>query len=208
VNKNPLVSIIIPTYNRADLIGETLDSVLAQTYQNWECIVVDDGSADNTKELVQSYVDMDSRFILVDRPDTHKPGGNGARNYGFEISNGEYIQWFDSDDLMHPELLNLKIKTFKKNKGLKSVISQVAFFREEPNIITYITELNHKNELYEDVITYQTALYPGSIMFDAQFLMNTKETWNESLTRAQEFLYLLNIDSSKLAIFFVHNYSN
>ncbi|RLD85933.1 MAG: glycosyltransferase family 2 protein, partial [Bacteroidetes bacterium] len=66
---NPLVSIIIPAYNRADLIGETLDSVLAQTYPNWECIVVDDGSADKTKDVVQHYVDKDPRFILVDRPD-------------------------------------------------------------------------------------------------------------------------------------------
>ena len=58
----PLVSIIIPAYNRAHLIGETLDSVLAQTYINWECIVIDDGSNDNTSELLAEYCKKDNRF--------------------------------------------------------------------------------------------------------------------------------------------------
>lgn len=89
--KEPLVSIIIPTYNRAHLIGETLDSVLAQTYENWECIVVDDGSTDHTDEVMAEYCAKDSRFRYFHRPDTHKPGGNGARNYGFLMSRGEFV---------------------------------------------------------------------------------------------------------------------
>jgi glycosyltransferase involved in cell wall biosynthesis len=184
---NPLVSIIIPAYNRADLIGETLDSVLAQTYLNWECILVDDGSTDDTKAVVKQYVDKDARFILVERPNEHKPGGNGARNYGFNISKGKYIQWFDSDDLMHPELLKRKTEIFKKNSQLKSVISQMAFFVGNLDNITFITKLNHQHKLYEDVITYQTALYQGSIMFEANFIKNTKEFWDEDLSRAQEY---------------------
>jgi len=184
---NPLVSIIIPANNRANMIGETLDSVLAQTYPNWECIVVDDGSIDNTREVVLHYMNRDSRFVLADRPKTHKPGGNGARNYGFTLAKGEYIQWFDSDDLMHPELLMDKIETFKRNQELKSIISQVAFFTGNAENITFITKLNPRHKLFEDIITYQTALYPGSIMFNARFLKSTQEAWDESLTRAQEF---------------------
>jgi glycosyltransferase involved in cell wall biosynthesis len=92
MNIQPLVSIIIPTYNRAHLIGETLDSVLAQTYQNWECIIVDDDSTDKTDEVVGAYVEKDSRFKYYHRPDEHLPGGNGARNYGFKMSTGEYVQ--------------------------------------------------------------------------------------------------------------------
>ena len=108
-SSSPLVSIIIPTYNRAHLIGETLDSVLAQTYQNWECIVVDDGSTDNTDELMTGYMARDARFRYYHRPEDRLPGGNAARNYGFEVSKGEYIQWFDSDDFMLPEKLELKM---------------------------------------------------------------------------------------------------
>ena len=73
MTNNPLVSIIIPTYNRAHLIGETLDSVLAQTYQNWECIIVDDGSSDNTDDVVNDYVKKDPRFKYYYRPDEHLP---------------------------------------------------------------------------------------------------------------------------------------
>src|SRR5690606_34809029 len=106
---SPLVSIIIPTYNRAHLISETLDSVLAQTYTNWECIVVDDGSTDATEALLHDYMEKDKRFQYHKRPVNHLPGGNGARNYGFNQSQGEFIQWFDSDDLMVSEKLELQV---------------------------------------------------------------------------------------------------
>lgn len=112
--KEPLVSIIIPTFNRAHLIRETLDSIIAQTYKNWECIIVDDGSSDETDEVMLAYCENDTRFRYYHRPDKHLPGGNGARNYGFEKSRGDYIQWFDSDDLMMPEKLELKILLFQK----------------------------------------------------------------------------------------------
>ncbi|HEX9600942.1 MAG TPA: glycosyltransferase family 2 protein, partial [Mariniflexile sp.] len=65
----PLVSIIIPTYNRGHLIGETLESVLCQTYDNWECLVIDDGSTDNTDALVQGYLNKDNRIKFYHRPE-------------------------------------------------------------------------------------------------------------------------------------------
>jgi len=106
----PLVSIIIPTFNRAHVITETLDSILAQTYQNWECIIVDDASTDNTDDVVAEYVNKDKRFKYYHRPKERLKGGNAARNYGFEVSRGEYIQWFDSDDLMHLNKIEIKIE--------------------------------------------------------------------------------------------------
>lgn len=81
----PLVSIIIPTYNRAHLIGETLDSVMAQTYTNWECIVVDDGSTDNTAELLVVYCNKDNRFQYHHRPKDRPKGANAYRNYGIDV---------------------------------------------------------------------------------------------------------------------------
>jgi len=126
----PLVSIIIPTYNRANLIGETLDSVLAQTYTNWECIVVDDGSTDTTEELVTTYISKDSRFQYYKRPNTHLSGGNGARNYGFKVSKGDYIQWFDSDDLLHEKKIEVKVNTIEKY-GVDFVISKTKYFNKE-----------------------------------------------------------------------------
>ncbi|HSD07368.1 glycosyltransferase family 2 protein [Flavobacterium sp.] len=106
---NPLISIIIPTYNRAHLIGKTLDSIIAQTYTNWECIIVDDGSTDDTAEVLGGYITKDRRFQYHLRPETHKPGGNGARNYGYSLCKGQYIKWFDSDDVMLLDCLEKQI---------------------------------------------------------------------------------------------------
>ena len=97
---NPLVSIIILTFNRGHLIGETLDSVMLQTYENWECIVVDDGSRDNTSKLLKSYVQKDSRFQYHHRSSKRLKGANACRNYGFELSKNlvtlclPYIQFY------------------------------------------------------------------------------------------------------------------
>lgn len=107
-----LVSVIIPTFNRAHIISETLESVLAQTYKNWECIIVDDGSTDNTDEVLLAYTKKDSRFKYYKRPDEYQSGGNGARNYGFAVSKGVFVNWFDSDDLMHSDKIEHQINAF------------------------------------------------------------------------------------------------
>ncbi len=130
--ESPLVSVIIPTYNRADLIGETLDSLLAQTYENWECIVVDDGSSDHTDEVMQAYVEKDSRIQYYHRPEEHLPGGNGARNYGFKRSNGQFIQWFDSDDLMVEKKIEKKVNALLTKK-VDFVISKTKYFNHKNN---------------------------------------------------------------------------
>ena len=130
--QNPLVSIIIPTYNRAHLISETLDSVLEQTYTNWECIVVDDGSTDDTETVVMDYVNRDTRFQFHKRPEKYKSGGNGARNYGFDVSKGEYVNWFDSDDLMLTDAIQSKIEAFEGN--IDFVIGNSLNFDEEGSI--------------------------------------------------------------------------
>jgi len=113
----PLVSIIIPTYNRAHLIGETLDSVLAQTYTHWECIVVDDGSSDSTSEILETYCKQDSRFQYHHRPIDKPKGANACRNYGFELSKGEYINWLDSDDLVSHNKIEEQLKILLQEHG-------------------------------------------------------------------------------------------
>jgi len=103
------VSIIIPTYNRAHLITETLESVIEQTYTNWECIVVDDGSTDNTSELLDKFCFVDERIKFFKRPKGTVKGPNACRNYGFDKSSGMYIKWLDSDDLLMPKVLEKQV---------------------------------------------------------------------------------------------------
>lgn len=108
-----MISIIIPVFNRANLISETLDSIKNQTYLLWECIIVDDGSSDNTVEVVKKYVEKDSRFKFFVRPEGLIKGPSSCRNFAFEKALGNFIQFFDSDDIMHPDHLNLKINAIK-----------------------------------------------------------------------------------------------
>ncbi|HPO73378.1 MAG TPA: glycosyltransferase family A protein, partial [Armatimonadota bacterium] len=98
----PCFSVIIPAYNRARFLPECLESVLAQTFTDWECIIVDDGSTDGTRELVAEYVRRDSRFRYHWQENA---GASAARNAGIERARGEWIAFLDSDDWYYPDAL-------------------------------------------------------------------------------------------------------
>ena len=85
------ISVIIPTFNRQDYILETLDSLRKQSCTDWECIIVDDGSCDNTVILIQKYAQSDQRFSIYKRPDSMQKGANSCRNFGFLKAKGNYI---------------------------------------------------------------------------------------------------------------------
>lgn len=107
--EKPLISIIIPVYNREGLIVETLESIIQQTYKSWECIVVDDNSTDETFSVVQNFEKLDERIKIVKRPSHLNKGANSCRNYGFKYAKGQYIKWYDSDDLMLPKHLEIAL---------------------------------------------------------------------------------------------------
>jgi len=105
----PLVSIIIPTYNRAIRIIQTLDSIFAQTYNNLEVIIVDDGSSDNTLQVLNGYNEKNNQDRVKFKVMTQKnAGAPAARNNGLKNSNGEYVVFFDSDDIMLPEKIEIQ----------------------------------------------------------------------------------------------------
>jgi glycosyltransferase involved in cell wall biosynthesis len=101
----PQVTIIMATYNRAHFIVETLKSLQAQTFAHWECLIIDDGGTDNTLEVVVPILEQDPRFLYLKRPDSYIKGLPGCRNYGLDLAKGEYIIFFDDDDIAHPQNL-------------------------------------------------------------------------------------------------------
>lgn len=110
---NELISIITPTYNCGRFIAETIESVLNQTYENWEMIIVDDCSTDNTKEIVQKYSDKDQRikYYLLEV----NSGAAIARTKAMELANGEYMAFLDSDDLWMKNKLEYQLNFMKEN---------------------------------------------------------------------------------------------
>lgn len=113
---NPLVSVVLPTYNRADLLPAAIESILNQTYQNFELIIVDDGSTDNTTELLNAYRQKDKRVKIIRSFENR--GISYARNQGNITARGKYIAVMDSDDISLPDRLK----------------KQVAFMEENPDV--------------------------------------------------------------------------
>ncbi|WP_026734376.1 glycosyltransferase [Fischerella sp. PCC 9605] len=144
--EEPLVSAIVPTYNRADLISYTLDSAIKQSYKNLEIIVIDDGSVDNTEEVVKAIGDPRIRYI---RHPSNR-GGSAARNTGIEGARGKYIAFLDSDDLWAPEKIELQLALIQKHPHPDKVVSYtqrvVSFTR-----ITNYTQLAINSESLQAV---------------------------------------------------------
>lgn len=113
---NSKVTIIMATYNRAHFIVETLQSIQKQTFMDWECLIIDDGGTDCTFELIEPILDQDSRFNFIKRPNKYIKGLPGCRNYGLDLAKGDYIIFFDDDDIVHPQNLELCVHELQKNE--------------------------------------------------------------------------------------------
>lgn len=117
------ISIIIPTYNREGIIDKTLDSIRFQNYKDWECLVVDDHSTDNTRAVVEKYVTDDSRFKYL--VNNRKKGAQGARNTGLYASMAEWVFFFDSDNQLQPDCLSELVSCIKSDIDVVQCFSRV-----------------------------------------------------------------------------------
>jgi glycosyltransferase involved in cell wall biosynthesis len=124
----PLVTVIVPAYNYAQFIADTLASVQAQSYQHWECIVVDDGSTDDTNAVVRRFSETDRRIKYV-RQDNQ--GLAAARNSGVASSAGEYLQFLDADDLLEEKKLERQVEFLDQHPQIDIVFSDARYFRTD-----------------------------------------------------------------------------
>lgn len=185
----PLVSVIIPTFNRSHLISETLDSILAQTYQNWECIIVDDGSTDNTKEIVANYIKSDNRLQYFTRPNHLPKGANACRNYGFEISKGTYIQWFDSDDFMYPNLLLSKVEVFKKNPETDFLVCGIETIDDKGQ--SKIFNISQSSNYLEGYLNDKLILNTFNILWKRSAVSSIK--WDNTIYKYQDLDFIFRV---------------
>jgi glycosyltransferase involved in cell wall biosynthesis len=124
----PTVTVIIPTYNYAHFIGAAIQSVQQQTFRDWECIVVDDGSTDNTREVVASLVAADERIKYVYQANK---GLAGARNTGLSLARGRLLQFLDSDDLIETEKLAKQVEFLDQHPDVDIVYGNTRYFRTD-----------------------------------------------------------------------------
>lgn len=184
-----LVSIIIPTYNRSSLLVETLDSIINQSYLSWECLVVDDGSTDRTLDIINEYVKKDERFKLLERPPEIQKGANGCRNFGLENSIGTYIQWFDSDDIMHKDFLKEKIETIH-SESLDMVFSSAMRFVGHFSDANFGYCIDFKGDnLFNALIKGEVTLGTPLPMWRKSFLLLNKPFFDSEISQSQDLEY-------------------
>ncbi len=132
--KKPLVSIIIPSYNYGRFLGQTLDSVISQTYAHWECFVMDDGSTDDTAAIATGYEQRDERIKYIHQ---QNQGIAATRNNGLKLVTGDYVQFLDADDMLPPEKLEKQISIFEQNSGVDIVYGDALFFHTDTPGVFY-----------------------------------------------------------------------
>ena len=155
-----LVSVIVPAYNCEKFIGETIDSVLAQTYKNWEMIIVDDCSSDHTRDIVLNSAKQDSRIKYYFLQ--HNSGAAVARNTAMEHAEGEYMAFLDSDDIWVPDKLEKQLSFMKENDVAFSSTSYELIDEDSKLLgkVRFARPLtNYKRMLYSNVLGNSTVMY-------------------------------------------------
>lgn len=201
---NELISIIIPTYNRAHLIHETLDSVLNQSYGNWECLIIDDFSDDSTLSILQKYKEKDNRFRFYIKSEKDRKGASSSRNIGLKNTRGSYIQFLDSDDLIASNKLEEQLKIVSNNKNNNIITCKWGFFSNEKDHEVYAVNPFYRN--FDSPLEYLQLVgkYGGYFPLHC-FLIPTKIIkkagfWSEdlSLSDDSEFIFRVIINSDKI----------
>lgn len=191
----PLISIVLPVYNGAEYILKTIDSVLKQTYFNWELIVIDDGSVDDSRALIATVVQKDSRVKLFWQENS---GPARARNYGLKEATGVLVTFIDADDWMSEEYLNTLIAPFLKQKDMslvcagyyelneyypKGIALHDFKFEGESSII-------NKDAFLENIFTGLTGVLWGK-MFDLSIIKVNAIVMPESLKLSEDMIFVI-----------------
>lgn len=163
MNIEPLVSIIMPTYNSASTISEAINSVILQRYTNWELIVTDDCSTDDTKDILINYVKNDSRIkFLCNQVNS---GAGFSRNRSIDAAKGKYIAFLDADDLWLENKLSNQISFMEKNGYLFSFSSYQKFSKDgDGGVVVAPSLVTYQQLLYGNVIGCLTAVYNAEVL--------------------------------------------
>lgn len=182
--KHPMVSVVMPTYNRADLVGRAIESILMQTYPDFELIIVDDGSTDETLKIVKRYAKKDSRIVVISTKENN--GIASARNAGNAKARGKYIMIMDSDDISLPYRMAEQVKFMEENPQIAIVTSikrdlNGKFYNSAPLVG------------YEPYLLYAHYLGHPEWMVRADFVKRHKIQYNPALDAGVDYEYLYQI---------------
>jgi glycosyltransferase involved in cell wall biosynthesis len=189
------ISIIIPCFNQGQYLEETLQSILSQTYNFWECLIVDDGSTDNTSFIAKEYLLIDSRFKYFKK---ENGGLSSSRNYGVKLSSGNFIQFLDSDDLLENTKLEESINIIE-DKGCNLVISDFKMYHNEldkyynPYFQLSLDHLNVQSIIFGWDIKFSIPIHTA--LFDKEII--SEISFNEEVKAKEDWLFWIKLFSQK-----------
>jgi glycosyltransferase involved in cell wall biosynthesis len=187
---SPKVSVIIPCYNHAHFLRESVGSVITQTYENWECIIVNDGSTDNTEEVAKALCEKDARIRYV-----HKENGglSSARNKGLESATGDYIQLLDADDIILKEKFQYQIGSLLTNDADVSVCDYSQMRMEGDKFIEtpYTSPFFNDEPVRDTIVRWEAGLCIPchAVIFKRSFFADDKICFNTSLPTHEDWAF-------------------
>ena len=187
---NNKISVIIPCYNQALFLEETLQSVLKQTHENWECIIIDDGSTDSSKEISLKWCDFDKRFLYSFKLNG---GLSSARNAGLKLAKGDYIQFLDGDDLIKPtkfekQLIDLQDAQVSISNYFSFVDGNIELAAPCRYLTPFVSETNFKKEIILDW-EYRISIPCHSVLFQKKIVEENKILFNETLPNHEDWVF-------------------
>ncbi len=198
-DKPPFFTVVVPTYNQAQYLGEALDSLRSQTFQNWEAIVVNDGSTDETRSVMDKYKALDKRFKFFDK---ENGGVSSALNVGIKNASGEWLCWLSSDDWFEVDKLEVHYNAIKENPDIKFFRSHWSLFYEETQkkLETGVWLPEPKPEF--QVLSYFITNYNhGNSIAIHRSVFETVGFFNETMRQGQDFDMWLRISSKYESVF-------
>lgn len=202
---NPKVTIIMATYNRAHFIVETLVSIQNQTFENWECLIIDDGGTDNTAEIIFPVLEKDSRFQFLKRSDDYKKGLPGSRNYGLDLAKGEYVIFFDDDDIVHPDNLKIGVGVIETSGIDFCHFQKISFEKQKPIIksdpVSILQSLSKAD--IKKIVTQEIGLASCTVLWKKRCFETIR--FNESLLYAEEWQCYIRIISDNFKGIIISN---
>ncbi|MEI6141742.1 MAG: glycosyltransferase family 2 protein [Mariniphaga sp.] len=206
----PNISVIVPCYNQAHFLPDTLNSVLEQTYHDWECIIVNDGSPDNTENVALDWCIKDSRFKYIKK---ENGGLSSARNVGLNLAKGNWIQFLDSDDVILPLKFERQITLLKNSNGIglcycdytRGTIEDIykaptppGPYLPLPNVSTFLEQMASDWET-------RVSIPPHCFLFDARIFEERKIRFDTGLANHEDWECWMQIALLNVNIFSVND---
>jgi len=192
IHNKPLVSVVIPCYNGEQFVCRTIESVLQQTYQRHEIIVVNDGSKDNTYEILVPYADKNS-IHLITKPNT---GVSDSRNIGMKYVNGAYILFLDADDILEPDFIEKRVEMLEKDLSLDYCTGEIIWIDEHDHLLPMPKK---QSGIYKDTI-HNVASFnsdfstcPSAYIFRYSSIKRKNVLFNKKISSPADRYFLLEL---------------